>query len=535
MSQEERGATGRGWQIDENARAAAVAAHDVEAVRGSEGLKRLTDFAAALCGTPIALVTLLEDQRQTFLARTGLDMTETPRAISFCDHTIRGRDMLIVPDLGADPRFADNPLVTGEAHARFYAGAPLFTDDGVALGALCVLDTQPHPQGLTPLQIQGLETLAHSVMARLRDSRDAAAWRLGEDEARRRLTQSEERFRTLADAMPQMVWSTLPDGFHDYFNARWYDFTGVPLGSTDGEGWNGMFHPDDRERAWARWRESLDTGEPYQVEYRLRRADGSYRWVLGRALAMRDEHGAIVRWFGTCTDIDEQKTQAEHREVIAQELSHRIKNIFAVVAGLIGFAARGRPEFAEVAADLRDRITALGRAHDFVRPHSVQSRPSAQADTLAGLLGELFAPYRRDDGVGGVAVEGADVPIDDRSATPLALLFHELATNASKYGALSAPAGRTVVTIGVEGEQVVMTWREQGGPAVVEPERTGGFGSQLIELAGVRQLGGSVTRDWRRDGLVVVVRAPFASLSRTSPAGGRVKPAAPADPASVDA
>ena len=510
-----RGATANGWQVDEGARAAAIAAHDVEAVRGSEDLRRLTDFAAALCGAPIALVTLLEDERQTFLARTGTDLTETPRAISFCDHTVLGRELMVVPDLSADPRFAANPLVTGDTRCRFYAGAPLVTDEGVALGALCVLDTVPHPGGLTPLQRQGLETLADSVMARLRDSRDAAAWRGGEAAARRRLTHSEERFRILADAMPQMVWSTLPDGFHDYYNARWYDYTGTPLGSTDGEGWNGMFHPDDQDRAWAEWRRSLDTGEPYQIEYRLRHHDGSYRWVLGRALAMRDESGAIVRWFGTCTDIHEQKVAAADREVVTQELSHRIKNIFAVIAGRSGFAARSRPEFAPAAADLRDRITALGRAHDFVRPHSARSLPAGQQDSLAGLLAQLFEPYRQAGG--GVSVDGADLPIDDRSATPLALLFHELATNASKYGALSTENGQVVVSVAIDGRGVVLTWRETGGPPVDEPEGLGGFGSQLIEMAAVRQLGGTVTREWRREGLVMTIRVPAASFSRERP------------------
>ena len=87
--------------------------------------------------------------------------------------------------------------------------------------------------------------------------------------ARNALRESDLRWRTLADAFPHMVWSTLPDGFHDYYNARWYEFTGVPEGSTDGEGWNDMFHPDDQERAWTRWRQSLETGEPYEIEYRL--------------------------------------------------------------------------------------------------------------------------------------------------------------------------------------------------------------------------------------------------------------------------
>lgn len=118
--------------------------------------------------------------------------------------------------------------------------------------------------------------------------------------------------RTIADAMPQMVWSTRADGFHDYFNQRWYDFTGVPPGSTDGEGWNGIFHPEDQPLAWERWKRSLETGALYEIEYRLRRRDGVYRWVLGRALPLRDDRGRIIRWFGTCTDVHEMKrTEAE--------------------------------------------------------------------------------------------------------------------------------------------------------------------------------------------------------------------------------
>jgi PAS domain S-box-containing protein len=410
-------------------------------------------------------------------------------------------------------RFADNALVTGEPNIRFYAGAPLVNEDGVPLGALCVIDTVARPGGLTAMQREGLVVLAANVMARLRDTRDAAAWRHAERDAKRALTDSENRFRTLADTMPQMVWSTLPDGYHDYYNARWYEFTGVPAGSTDGEAWNGMFHPEDQERAWGVWRQSLTSGDPYEIEYRLRHVDGTYRWVLGRALPIRDGDGAITRWFGTCTDIHEQKLALEEREVISQELSHRIKNIFSVIAGLVTFSARGRPEFASIAADLRDRITALGRAHDFVRSHSAQSQPAHRQDSLKGLLGELFAPYQESDAAR-LAIEGDDVMIDDRSATPLALLFHELATNASKYGALSVPDGKVRVVSAQDGDATVLRWVEQGGPPVVAPAHSAGFGTQLIELSAVRQLGGSVERDWQPDGLQVTIRAPRAALTR---------------------
>lgn len=498
--------------IDETVRDSAIAAHDIESLRDSEELKRITDFAAALCAAPVALVNLVDRHRQHFIARTGYDAPEGPPETSFCTVTMRARGIMVVPDATRDPRFADNPQVIGAPFIRFYAGVPLLSDDGVPLGALCVIDTNPR-DGLTSLQHQGLATLADAVMARLRDSRDAAAWRASESAASRALNESEHRFRVLADAMPQMVWSTLPDGYHDYYNARWYEFTGMPEGSTDGEQWNGMFHPEDQPRAWESWRHSLATGDPYQIEYRLRRADGDYRWTLGRALPLRDESDAIVRWFGTCTDIHEQKEASEEREVIAQELSHRIKNIFAVIAGLVGFAARTKPELASIAEDLRARITALGRAHDFVRPHSAKSRPAVAQDSLHGLLGELFRPYQSANQKR-IVISGSDVEIDDRSTTPLALLFHELATNATKYGALVNDTGRIFLDIATGEAGVVLRWRESGGPAVTSPDGMTGFGSQLMEMSAVRQLGGTIDRDWRPEGLVVTIKVPARAFSR---------------------
>ncbi|MFN3209373.1 MAG: PAS domain-containing protein [Roseovarius sp.] len=125
------------------------------------------------------------------------------------------------------------------------------------------------------------------------------------------LRESEDKFHTIANSVDQMIWSTRPDGYHDYYNARWYEYTGVPEGTTDGEEWNGMFHPEDQERAWSIWRHSLTTGEPYEIEYRLRHRSGEYRWVLGRAKAVLNDAGQIVRWYGSCTDI--------HDEVLARE------------------------------------------------------------------------------------------------------------------------------------------------------------------------------------------------------------------------
>lgn len=145
-----------------------------------------------------------------------------------------------------------------------------------------------------------------TLRTELREARAAANWNATAAQAA-----PDSSFRALADSVDQMIWSTRPDGFHDYFNSRWYEFTGVPAGSTDGAGWNGIFHEDDQERAWDVWRSSLASGEPYHIEYRLRHRSGDYRWVLGRAQPVRAPSGEIIRWYGTCTDVHDLKV-AEH-------------------------------------------------------------------------------------------------------------------------------------------------------------------------------------------------------------------------------
>ncbi len=284
--------------------------------------------------------------------------------------------------------------------------------------------------------------------------------------AERALAESEARFRAITNAMPQMVWSTRPDGFHDYYNDQWYAFTGAPPGTTDGEGWNGMFHPDDQDSAWARWRHSLATGEPYEIEYRLRHHSGTYRWVLGRALPVRDAQARIQRWMGTCTDIHEHKLtedalrEADQRkdEFLAM-LGHELRNPLAPIrsaAAVLPLAkadparvehigrviARQSTHMTGLIDDLLDvsRVTrgliALVQedvaAHLLVGEAVEQARPLIEARTH-----ELSVVDRAD----GACIHG------DRKR--LVQVLANLLSNAAKY---TPPGGRIVVTLArVEG------------------------------------------------------------------------------------
>jgi two-component sensor histidine kinase len=346
----------------------------------------------------------------------------------------------------------------------------------------------PRAEGLTPTQRNGLTVLAQATMRRLQSRRLRLE---SKDEANERA----RHMREIADLVPAVVWSADAQGRFDYFNSRWVAMTGrePPVTVAD---WRPALHGDDVGRTLATWRKSFDAGTPFECQYRLKQGDDSWRWVLARALPVLGPDGSVVRWYGTLTDIDEGERLSQNRDLLARELSHRIKNIFAVVSGLIGLRARRHPGTQALAEELVGAIRALGRAHDFVRPLEGE-----KGDSLRGLLAELMAPYQDAEGTR-VRIEGGDCEIGPHSATPLALVFHELATNSAKYGAFSVEGGEVEITIDCPGEEDVarIHWRERGGPEVGEPDADG-FGSRLISMSVERQLSGRLTRRFEPAGI----------------------------------
>ncbi|RKF22554.1 PAS domain S-box protein [Altericroceibacterium spongiae] len=467
--------------------------YGLEALEDDPELAQIVQFASRLCDVPIALVSLVEEERQRFIARQGLATRETPRSSSFCAHAMLLGSIMEVRDATRDERFHTNPLVTGPPNIRFYAGQPLRSPEGVPLGALCVIDSQPRPEGLTEFQREGLAVLANAVMRRLRSRRETLA-------ARRELEYSESQFQAIADSIPAIAWSADTQGNFDYFNRRLIEFTGFGPDRT-------TIHPDDLPAVQEKWASSLKTGEAFQRELRLLRHDGEYRWMMARIVPVHNSRGEIIRWFGTAVDVDEIHRLSESRDLLAKELSHRIKNIFAVVAGLVSLSVRRQPEHKAFGEELIQTIRALGRAHDFVRPAT-----DAVRDNLRGLLEELFAPYGTGDHAR-IRISGDEVQIGSRAVTPLALVFHELATNSAKYGALSVEEGSVELEILEQGDMVALLWREKDAPPGDFKGSTG-FGSRLIDTSVAGQLGGSWDRRWEDDGLFVELHLPKTALAR---------------------
>ena len=233
----------------------------------------LARVASAICGTPISLISLLDDKRQWFKSNIGLEgLQQTDRGIAFCAHAIASDKLLEVNDAQHDARFSDNPLVTGESAVRFYAGAPLVLPGGERLGTLCVLDRQPRQ--LTPVQLQALSDLAKVVVqALLLRQRFHYFETIG----------NEERFKIIAETSPLGIFHADTQGNCSYTNPRWREIYGIALSQSFGPAWREVVHPDDRERLFEELKRSVQRGGALLMEYRLRRSNGEVTYVRAQA------------------------------------------------------------------------------------------------------------------------------------------------------------------------------------------------------------------------------------------------------------
>jgi PAS domain S-box-containing protein len=244
---------------------------------------------------------------------------------------------------------------------------------------------------------------------------------------------SEARFRVIADAMPQMVWSARPDGFFDYFNAQWYDFTGAPIGSTSGDGWSTMLHPQDRAQVWSAWWRSLDAHEPFHIEFRLRHRSGEYHWVLARAQAERNADGSVDRWYGTYTDIEDivqaREVLRHSRDALELEVAARTgeRNLFATLVETTDVMI--------MALDLDYGILAINKANadEIERIYGVRARVG---DNLLELLADQPEQYAAVKTAWARGIAGEEVTLVEPHGDPARVRnFYEIKFRPLRNGA----------------------------------------------------------------------------------------------------
>jgi two-component sensor histidine kinase len=255
-------------------------------------------------------------------------------------------------------------------------------------------------------------------------------------------------------------------------------------------------HPADRDRVRAAFAATRAVIGPYETDFRILSGD-DVRWISARGQG--DDAGIVGQvMFGIFLDVTGRKQAEEAHELLAGEMSHRVKNLLAIASSLTSITSRSATCAESMAQDLTARLSALGRAHDLVRPTKGSKK---QAALLGDLISILLAPYDNMGAfTGRVRVSVPRMAAGENAATNLALILHELATNSMKYGALSVEAGTLDVTGTIQENDVTLVWTERGGPLVEDPAESG-FGSKLIARI-ASQLGGSLSREWSTGGVI---------------------------------
>jgi len=261
-------------------------------------------------------------------------------------------------------------------------------------------------------------------------------------------------------------------------------------------------HPSDRDRVRSAFAATRAVLGSYETDFRILIGE-EVRWISARGQG--EDVGIVGRtMFGIFLDVTGRKQAEEGNELLAGEMSHRVKNLLAIASGLTAITSRTAPNTQDMARELTERLSALGRAHDLVRP-----LPGGQGDAalLGDLLTVLLAPYD-DMGAfkGRIRVAVERMGVGESAATGLGLVIHELATNSLKYGALSAPTGTLDLSSAADGDFVTLVWLERGGPAVDRPDAAEGFGSKLIRRSIAGQLGGSISYEWSAEGVIITLR-----------------------------
>ncbi len=259
---------------------------------------------------------------------------------------------------------------------------------------------------------------------------------------------------------------------------------------------------------------SPDTDDAFEAEYRIVLPGGTVRWIRANGRVFREApDGRAVRLSGVVGDVTERRAVREAHELLTSELNHRVKNLFAIASGLVAMTARTAKDPKEMAVALRGRLGALSRAHELVRPAASAGTPLGGSQAgLAELIEVLLAPYREDSRAR-ITLGGPEVLLGPGAMTSLALVLHEFTTNAAKYGSLSTEQGDLSVTWVLDDATVRVTWAETGGPPILAQPTFEGFGSLLSERTVSGQLGGTLARHWRAEGLLAHMDMPTERLS----------------------
>lgn len=321
---------------------------------------------------------------------------------------------------------------------------------------------------------------------------------------------SEYHLRLAVEAACVALWSWQVDDDRFAMDERGFQLWDLPWREeVTFEELSTNIHPADRDRVRAAFNATRSVAGSYEIDFRILVGD-DVRWISARGRGA--DEGIVDRlMFGIFIDVTGRKQAEEGSELLAGEMSHRVKNLLSIATGLTQLTGRSAASVEEMTGELTERLSALGRAHDVVRPLPGNQGTAA---LLGDLLSVLLAPYDETAAFSGrIRVAVPRMGIGELAASTLAMVIHELATNSVKYGALSNSAGFLDISSRTEEGRLYLTWAETGGPPIVGHPELKGFGSRLIARSVASQLRGELTYDWQKTGLVVTIATPEVRLA----------------------
>jgi PAS domain S-box-containing protein len=491
-----------------------------KAIAGDLNLERVvqtvTDAAAELSGAKFGafFYDVVDETGERFVlhalsgaSRPYFDPGPLPGNIAAFAPALRGTDIVRSDDIRTDPRYGGNAPYFGTPKGHLpvvsYLAVPVVSRSGKVLGALMLGHDQP---GVFAEDAEAIVTAiaAHAAIT-IDNARLLQAGHV-EVEQRRRAERASYQLAAIVESSDDAILAKDLNGVITSWNRGAQRLFGYTAEEAIGKPVTILIpveRHDEEPAILARVRRG-DRIDHYETI--RQRKDGSPIEISLTVSPVRSPAGEIIGVSKIARDITDRRRAQAQQQLLLREMNHRVKNLFALASSIVSLSARSAETPAELASAVRERLAALSRAHALTLSKPAEDAShTPEAATLHALIGAIVSPYAgsTDTGAERIVLTGPDVQLSGTAVTSFALLLHEFATNAAKYGALSTQAGSVDIACSEADGRFVLIWRERGGPRVEAQTDGEGFGSVLARMTVKGQLQGEISRDWQPEGLTI--------------------------------
>ncbi|WP_075218003.1 PAS domain-containing protein [Mongoliimonas terrestris] len=442
-----------------------------------------------------------------------------PRNTDVFNPTFRGDGVVRSDDITKDPRYGNNDphwgMPKGHLPVRSYLAVPVASRSGEVIGGLFFGHSDP---GVFTERSERLMTGIASQAAVAIDN--ARLFRAAQHEIAERvrkealLEESEEFSRSVLQSTADCIMVLELDGSLQFMNDNGRRLMEVDdFATIYREPWTSLWPKESAVEAAAAM-QAARSGETGRFSAFCPSIKGTPKWWDVVVTAVTGADDKPVRLVSISRDVTTQRRSEEARQLLLRELNHRVKNLFAIVSGMVTMTARAAPSVEEMASTLKGRLGALAKAHELIRSAIIPEADHLEKTSLLTLIQEIVRPHLDGSKGDQLTLEGHELSVGVSAATSLALILHELATNAAKYGALADADGRLKIKWGVLDGHLQLYWDEHVTEPAVRPPSRQGFGSKLAHLSATGQLGGSIAYDWQRTGVKISLTLPLDQLQR---------------------